>query len=233
MPSTLRAVSLDLDNTLWDTPPVLARAEAAIDAWLKANTPRMAAAFDSGQFRALRLRLSRENPGRAHDVTWLRTASLREAAAATGYPASVAEAAFGVFWRERNAVELYEEVATALGRIAARVPVFALTNGNACVRQVGIGGYFRGAIDAAAAGAAKPDRQIFAHLVEMAGVAPGEILHVGDDAIADVLGAREAGLRSVWMNRIGAEWPAELPRAEYEIADLAALATLVESLTSR
>ena len=232
MPMTLRAVSLDLDNTLWDTPPVLVRAEAALEAWLQINAPRLAATFDSGQFRALRARLSREHPARAHDVTWLRTESLRQAAAASGYAASVAEQAFGVFWRERNAIELYDEVAASLGRIAARVPVFALTNGNACVRQVGIGGYFRGAIDAAAAGAAKPDRQIFARLIQMAGLAPGEILHVGDDAIADVYGARAAGLRCAWMNRSGAQWPAELPRAEHEVADLAALATLVESLTS-
>ncbi len=233
MPQALRAVSLDLDNTLWDTPPVLVRAEAALGAWLGANAPGIAAAFDATHFRALRARLARQHPGRAHDVTWLRTESLRHAATAAGYPADLAEEAFGVFWRERNAVELYADVDSALARLAARVPVFALTNGNACVDQVGIGHYFRGAIDAAAAGAAKPDRQIFLKLIAMSGVAPEEILHAGDDAIADVHGARAAGIRTAWMNRDGAPWPEELPRAEHEVADLAALAALVETLTQR
>ena len=42
MDQPLRAVSLDLDNTLWDTPPVLARAEAVLREWLVANSPGIA-----------------------------------------------------------------------------------------------------------------------------------------------------------------------------------------------
>jgi putative hydrolase of the HAD superfamily len=231
MPSSLRAVSLDLDNTLWDTPPVLVRAEVALSTWLQTHAPGIAERFSVGEFRERRARLAAARPERAHDVTWLRTESLRQAATETGYPERLAEEAFGVFWRERNSIELYEDVADGLARLAARVPVFALTNGNACVRQVGIGRYFRGAIDAAGAGAAKPDRQIFETLLGLASVPAAAILHVGDDALADVHGARLAGMQTAWMNRTGERWPAELPRADHEVADLAALATLVESLT--
>jgi FMN phosphatase YigB (HAD superfamily) len=32
------------------------------------------------------------------------------------------------------------------------------------------------------------------------------VLHVGDDALLDVLAALDAGMQSVWVNRQGASW---------------------------
>lgn len=228
MPSAVRAVSLDLDNTLWDTPPVLVRAEAELAAWLGAHAPRLAAAFVPEGLQRLRLGLATRHPERAHDLTWLRTEALRAAARDSGYPDALAHEAFEVFIAARNTIEPYPEVRAALARLATLVPVYALTNGNACVRRVGLGAYFAGAVDAAAAGAAKPDPRIYGHLVGLAAVRPEEILHVGDDAIADVHGAREAGMRTVWMNREQGAWPAHLPPADHEVADLDAVVRLVE-----
>lgn len=226
----VRAVSLDLDNTLWDVDPVLARAEAALMRWLAEQTPRLAAAYDGRRLQQMRAALAAERPELAHDLTWLRTETLRRAALATGYPESVAPAAFEVFIAERNTIEPFPEVVSALARLAARVPLYALTNGNACVRRVGIGEYFTGSIDAASAGAAKPDPVIYARLVDLAAVPPGQILHVGDDAVTDVEGARRAGMRTVWMNRGSGAWPAGMPRADHEVSCMAALAELVDSL---
>ena len=230
MPMTLRAVSLDLDNTLWDTPPVLARAEAALGVWLEVHAPRLAAAFDGDAQRRLRIAIAAAEPAQAHDVSWLRRESLRQAAAATGYSPALAERAFQEFLRERNVIEPYAEVAAALERMARRVPLYALTNGNACVTRVGIGGYFRGALDAAGAGAAKPDPRIFQRLTELAQLPAEAMLHVGDDPIADVEGARLVGMRTAWVNRSEATWPAELAPPNYVVTDLTALAVLVESL---
>jgi FMN hydrolase / 5-amino-6-(5-phospho-D-ribitylamino)uracil phosphatase len=231
MPFTLRAVSLDLDNTLWDTPPVLERAEVALSAWLERQAPRMAAAFDRAEQRRVRVALAVAEPGRAHDLSWLRRESLRRAAAAAGYADEVAERAFAEFLRERNVIELYADAEAALERMARRVPLYALTNGNACVTRVGIGRFFQSAIDAAGAGAAKPDARMFQRLAELAALPPAAMLHVGDDALADVHGGRAAGFRTVWVNRHRASWPSELPRADHEVADLTTLAALVESLS--
>ncbi|MBS0394881.1 MAG: HAD family hydrolase [Proteobacteria bacterium] len=223
MPDRVRAVSLDLDNTLWDTPPVLVRAEAVLSAWLARHAPAMAARFDAGALAALRAAVAAESPERAHDLSYLRTEALRRAARACGYPEAVAERAFGVFLGARNEVVPYAEVPAALARLAARVPLYALSNGNACVWRAGLGRHFHAAIDAATAGAAKPDPRSFAHLVAVAGLAPGAILHVGDDPVADVAGARAAGLQTVWINRTAAPWPDGLARADVEVADLVEL----------
>ena len=44
-------------------------------------------------------------------------------------------------------------------------------------------------------------RSIFAALRDMAGVPADEILHIGDDPITDVVGARQAGMQTAWLNR--------------------------------
>jgi 2-haloalkanoic acid dehalogenase type II len=230
MDVTPRAVSLDLDNTLWDTPPVLARAEAVLREWLTVHCPELARRFDAADLARLRLAVAAQQPQRAHDLSFVRTEALRRAARAAGYADADADRAFGVFLTARNAVVPFAEVPDALQRLAARLPLYAVSNGNACVWRVGLVRHFSAAIDAAAAGAAKPDPRIFARLLEVAGVPAAAVLHVGDDAYADVEGARAAGLRTVWMNRSGAPWPAALPRADYEIADLDALVRVVARL---
>lgn len=231
MTSPPRAVSLDLDNTLWDTPPVLVRAEEVLRRWLETEMPVLAQRFDAPALTALRLEVLAGEPARSHDLSWIRTEALRRAARASGYSDAVADRAFEVFLTARNDIEPFSEVRPALAWLAARLPLYALTNGNACVTRVGLGEHFSGAIDPVLAGAAKPDPRIYAELIALAGVPPATILHVGDDAEADVEGARVAGLVSVWMNRSGAPWAAPFAPPDHEIADLDELVALVKRLS--
>jgi HAD superfamily hydrolase (TIGR01509 family) len=233
MNQPLRAVSLDLDNTLWDTPPVLAHAEAVLRDWLVAHCPGIADRFDAQALTRLRLAVVAERPELAHDLSFVRTEALKRAARAAGYADEAAVRAFAVFLTARNEVVPFDEVPEALGRLAARVPLYALSNGNACVWRVGLGRHFRAAIDAAGAGAAKPDPRIFARLLEVAAVPAASVLHVGDDAEADIEGARRVGLRTAWMNRDGARWPEALAPPDHEIADLTGLERVVERLGTR
>ncbi len=52
-------------------------------------------------------------------------------------------------------------------------------------------------IDSAVAGLRKPDPRIYAAALSGLGLAPGQVLHVGDSLHLDVLGARAAGLSSL------------------------------------
>src|SRR3546814_20966549 len=51
--------------------------------------------------------------------------------------------------------------------------------------------------------------RIFLAAAEHLGVAPPQILHVGDDPVMDMAGARDAGLRTAWINRDGLPWPSD------------------------
>ena len=53
------------------------------------------------------------------------------------------------------------------------------------------------------AGSAKPDPGIFRDALARLDVAPGDALHVGDEPVEDVSGARSAGMRAVLIDRAG------------------------------
>ncbi len=157
-------------------------------------------------------------------MTFLRHRALALLLEAAGYEAAAADRAFEVFYAARNRVACYDDVRPALARLAARGPLYALSNGNADLALCGIAAYFAGHVSARSVGAAKPDRRMFAALAERAGAACGEILHIGDDPFADVEGARRAGLQAVWINRDGRRWPAELAPPDRVIASLEEIA---------
>ena len=69
----------------------------------------------------------------------------------------------------------------------------------------------------------KPDREIFRLTLEAAGASAAEAAHVGDNPVADVAGARAAGLRGIHYAPRGA--PAS--DADLVVTDLAALPGLL------
>jgi putative hydrolase of the HAD superfamily len=122
---------------------------------------------------------------------------------------ALADQAFEVFYAARNRVTFYDDVEPALRRLKRRYRLFALSNGNADLQRTGLAELFDGHVTAISAGAPKPDARIFANLRELAGVDAAQILHVGDDPHADVVGATQAGMQAIWMNREAREWPAQ------------------------
>lgn len=225
--SAIRALTLDLDDTLWPVAPVIARAELAQRAWLEQHAPATAAAFDAAAMRRLRAEVDQAHPELRHDLSTLRRATLRRAVAAAGEPLALADQAFEVFFAARQQVDFYPDVPQALRRLAARFPLWSLSNGNADLRRVGIDAHFRGSMNAADLGAAKPDRRVFEQACRRIGLAPAEVLHVGDDLVMDVHGARAAGLAAVWLRRAPAgdtDPSAAGPDAPVTVIDLLALA---------
>ena len=234
-----RAITLDLDDTLWPIAPVIARAEAALHDWMLAHAPNAAARYPVAAMRELRDAIALANPQLAHDFTAQRKLSLAHAFAACGHdpglvePAladsELVEAAFKAFHVARNRVELYPDVDAALTRLAAHAPIAALTNGNADLAQIGLQHRFVFALGAREHGSSKPDAGIFHAACARFGVAPSEVLHVGDDPEADIVGAARAGLRTCWVNRRGEPWAHADVSPDLSIGDLGALADWLDS----
>lgn len=214
-------LSFDLDDTLWPVAPVIAAAEDALLAWLRARYPRTVSGHDIESMRALRAAVAERFPEQGHDLTFLRHRALKDLFGAAGHAEHLADDALEVFLAERNRVKLYEDVRPALARLGARHRLFALSNGNADLARCGIADLFAGHVTARGAGVAKPDARIFAHLARLAGVEPHHVLHIGDDPAADVAGAMQAGMQAVWLNRDAREWPKALARPPRTISTLA------------
>jgi putative hydrolase of the HAD superfamily len=227
MLSDIRAIAFDLDNTLWDVEPVLERAEQCLAAWLQEHCPRLALSRE--QMRAAREQLARREPHNAHDLSYLRLATLAAHAREYGYDERVALDAFEVFLAARNAVEIFPDVAPALARLRLRYALASLSNGNADLARIGLDHIFNVSLNAGQIGAAKPHPRCFERLAQELALEPGAIAYVGDDPQLDVAAARAAGLRTVWMNRRALAWPRELPPADLTVRDCAQLAGVLRA----
>lgn len=93
--------------------------------------------------------------------------------------------------------------------------------------------YFDRVVTSAEVGVRKPMAGIFQAAMEAMGVAPAEAAHVGDDYIKDVMGARLAGLRAIWIpsGRDQQDYCQYTPvHPDTVIAELAQLPTAIRGL---
>jgi len=225
----IRLITFDLDDCLWPCRPVIRRAERVVYGWLRQHAPRVTAEMSLEAMWEHRKAFMRAHPELVHDLTLVRLRTLQEVMARHGYPLALAEEATAVFREARNRVEPYEDVVPALEVLRERFLLVSVTNGNAQVERTPLAGLFHLNLTSAEVGAAKPDPAIFRAAAEWAGVEPAQMLHVGDDPERDVLAARRAGLREVWVQRNGqAAWPwLEHPPPRWVIRDLEPLAAAV------
>lgn len=224
----IKAISLDLDDTLWPIWPVIARAEQALQDWLRPHAPNTATLLaDAEQRLALRREVQASQPEIGHNLRTLRQELIRRALQRHDEDTALVEPAYEIFIAERMRVELYEDARPALVWLATRFPVVAVSNGNADVHRIGLGEYFRAGLSAQEFGVGKPDARIFHAAAQVAGVQPHEVLHVGDDAALDIVGALNAGLQTVWVNRASHDWLHEEHRPHATVSDMGGLCALL------
>src|SRR4051812_2342563 len=206
----IKAISLDLDDTLWPIWPTIERAEKVLHDWMVDNAPMAAALFSSPlALREIRDYMAANRPELKSDLSAVRRESIRLALYRAGENPLLAEQAFEVFFAERQRVTLFEDALPALEFLAARFPIVSLSNGNADIARVGIATFFRAAISAREFGVGKPDPRIFHAAAGAVDVTPEDMLHIGDDATLDALGALNAGMQAAWVNRSDHLWPHE------------------------
>jgi putative hydrolase of the HAD superfamily len=123
---------------------------------------------------------------------------------------------------DRNAWQVYPEVPEVLRALRGDGYVLGVVSNASSdladfLAHLGVGAFFDFVVASAAEGAKKPDRRIFGRALDLAGTPPAQTLHVGDLALEDVVGARNAGLRAVLIHR-GAQslfpsFPPDVPEA--------------------
>jgi HAD superfamily hydrolase (TIGR01509 family) len=226
-PRIMRAAPLtvlvDLDDTLFDhTHSSLAGLEALRQRFdvLTRFTLAALAKIHSANLEAMHaLVLSGEL-----SVNEARTARFRALTHDCGAPSLDADALLAVY-REaylhtRRAVPGALEL---LAAVRARAPVpakVAVVTNNVVVEQVeklahlGMTELVDVLVVSEEAGVRKPEPAIFRIALERCGAAPEQAVMVGDSWGADVLGARAAGIRAVWLNRTGRPCPGPTKGAE-------------------
>ena len=224
----IEAITLDLDDTLWPVAPTIAGAEQDLFDWLCAHAPKTAdLTRQSGVKSAIRQEVIAKHPTRSHDLGFLRREIIRESLRLAGDDPLFADLAYRVFDAARQRVTLFQGVEDALARLALKYRLVAISNGTADVFVTPAGPYFDAAFSAHEVGIAKPDAKIYHAATTYLGLRPEQVLHIGDDAVADVWGANEAGLQTAWINPEGHLWVHESPQP-WTVRDLAEVALYLQ-----
>ncbi|MEW9797933.1 HAD-IA family hydrolase [Alteromonas sp. CYL-A6] len=196
----VRAMTFDLDDTLYNNEPIIRHADQVLKAHLEQHYPA-AAQLTLKQWRDIKRTLIAETPALASDMGELRLRSLRVALKddiSGDLLHRAARECFEVFYHARSDFQVSNEVHQTLSALSSSIPLIGITNGNVNARQIGIAPYFTHILHASLARPMKPHRAMFDEAAALAGRAPGSILHVGDNLIKDIHGAMQAGYQSAW-----------------------------------
>lgn len=230
----IKLITFDLDNTLWEIDPVIARADHAMQRWIEAQVPEAVALLQQGLFRQLRRDVVNDHPDIAHKPTFLRKKILHrlflEARQPAERAAALAEQAFEVFHHHRNQVQLFHDGEALLQILSRDVPLIALSNGNAHLERIGIQHYFVAHFSADQVARPKPHPDLFQAALDFARVEPRECIHIGDHPREDIEAAAALGFHTIWFQSDYAPPPPPDFRPRHTVTRLAQIPALVRTL---
>lgn len=145
-------------------------------------------------------------------ATW--SAALEARGVGDGALADALAERFAAERRARHRV--FADVVPALSDLRERYALGLVTNGASCLQHEkldhsGLRPFFDVVVVSAEFGTGKPDASIFRYALSFLGVPPDQAVMLGDSLDRDVDGARSAGLRAIWVNRLGHARQADRP----------------------
>ena len=229
----IRVITFDLDETLWPLQPTLTNADRASSTWLTERIPEFGELLNSGAIAEIRDAVLAEDHDIRTQVSLLRLRVLERALGHLGLDAEqaaeFARAAFDVFLRERQRVELFPGIREVLDRLSACYVLGALTNGNANLSQAYPGHPFAFSHTAESVGRGKPYPDLFLAALESTQAEAREVIHVGDSLAMDVLPAMDCGMHALWANFAGHDKP-PAHEVKYEAREVEDIASCIEHI---
>lgn len=130
-----------------------------------------------------------------------------------------------IFGGDSGVFRLFEDTLAILDALRERgIPMIVLSNWDVSLHRtcemLGITEYFEFIIASLEEGIEKPDPGLFSIAQSKLGFAPAETLHVGDDPLADVHGARNSGFKAALIDRGSPSNPPSQIQSLVEVIDL-------------
>ena len=198
----IKALSFDLDDTLYDNVPVISRAERIFSRYLYEKYALKEEASESAFWSSVRRDLLKAEPRYESDMTLWRTHSIMQGLKNAGIEISEADAYQEAlyFIKMRSEITVPETSFALLRDLRAHYPIAALSNGNSDLKQDGLESFFDIDLRASFNGPrCKPNPDLFLLAARELGVKPCEMLHIGDDPVTDIKGAVCAGFNAAWL----------------------------------
>jgi HAD superfamily hydrolase (TIGR01509 family) len=229
MNSGITVISFDGDDTLWDFEKLMRHALRFTLEELQSQIKSQAAsALSIDKMIEIRDAVGRECKGQLLNLKEVRLMAFRRTLDFVGASdASFATRLNDTYVRHRfEDVKLYDDVMPTFAALSPHFVIGLISNANSYPKHCGLEDVFRFALFAHECGFEKPDPGMFNIAFEKTGCSKDEFIHVGNSLEDDVVGARNAGIKSVWLNRHGAENTSEI-EPDAEISSLTELIDLL------
>jgi len=220
MLEAIKVLSFDLDDTLWPCSPTILNAEKLLYQWLSEHVPEITQKYDCQQLRNKRRVLIDSRPDLCHNLTKLRMLSFEQLATEFSLPFDWVEPAFSIFYEARQNVTLFEDVKPVLDVLCENYKLVSVTNGNASAVKTGIDHWFDFSLNSETVGKLKSEPDIYEEIRKLMNIEARQMAHIGDDPVHDVLGAKSAGVFSIWLNRKKKPWLLESCQPDAVIENL-------------
>ena len=228
-PMQISTISFDGDMTLWDFRKVMRHSlkQTLAELQKQVPTPR-ALKLTIDEMIAIRDRLAEEVKGEIWSLLEIRRRAFERTLEHVGHPDKDLAAHLDAIYRKHRFedIELYPDVIPTFDALAPHFNLGLLSNGNTYPERCGLDGRFAFVIFSQDVQVEKPDPEIFHITAQRAGCELAEMLHVGDSLENDVMGAKNVGAPSVWLNREGVPNDTGI-QPDYEVASLTEILTIV------
>lgn len=189
---SIKLVSFDLDDTLYDNKPVIAAAESACHDFLQQQFLQQSVSFDYAVFQQIRRRLLTSDDPKMENMSFFRQQALLEFCHTLDHKERIADEAFDVFIKARCDVSIPPAIVQMLRCLAKNFQLVSITNGNCDVAQLVIADYFSKNYSPVNGYRAKPHPQMVSTAIKDFDLEPQQVLHVGDSKSKDGLAAKRA-----------------------------------------
>lgn len=226
-----KAISFDLDDTLYSNRPIMVATSAAMLAYFKKelslllkNKTDIPLDYDIKFWSVYRNKALSISPDLKHDVGRLRYESYFLGMVDLGLPEAEAKheaaKAMAHFDFHRSNFTVPDNIHNLLADLAAKWPLIAITNGNVNTHTININKYFSAVYHSGGESMGKlnkhkPCPDMFDSACAQLAIKPSELLHVGDCGKSDILGAVLAGCQTAWVSSYDVGHPLSiLPNVE-------------------
>lgn len=182
----VKAISFDLDDTLWDNSGVIEKCEQELYQFLCRKHPSFQEHYTiESMHRVSEQFIARDIP-HFENMTTLRKAVIEHMLLETAGDLNLVNQAFAVFYFWRNQIKIPRVTHQLLDTLKQKYSLFAVSNGNSNLYWLGLMDYFEKHFIAGVDGRAKPSAEMLHKVCELKDIEPQELLHVGDNHDTDI-----------------------------------------------
>ena len=226
----ITTISFDADGTLWDFERVMCHALGCALEELRRLVPAVPDFLSIDTLIAIRDQVAAEQENKELTHEAIRLEAFRQTLQFVDNPDDDLAVHLNTLYLKHRFEDilLFDDVLPTLEALRGHYMMGLLSNGNTYPERCGLGGYFQFVVFAQEYGIQKPDPRLFEIAIERAGCAKRQLLHVGDSVQNDVIGAKQAGIKSVWLNRQREDEEAN-EHPDLEISSLSKLTEVLEN----